>query len=93
MAWAMSAASGMMGQRQNNQTGYQDSTNNNAVGPAISEKMQNFMGVPMKRLNDKIVADRQRNANRAAAAARMDAQAAPRMNASDAIAGKSCNCG
>ena len=93
MAWAMSAASGMMGQRQNNQTGYQDSTNNNAVGPAIPETMQQFMGVPMQRLNDKIMADRRSQANRAASAARIASQNAPRMNASDAVAGKSCNCG
>ena len=93
MAWAMSAASGMMGQRQNNQTGYQDSANNNAVGPAIPERMQQFMGVPMQRLNDKIMADRQSQAKRKAYAANQAAAASvPKMNASDAVNGKSCNC-
>ncbi len=49
------------------QTGYQDSTNNNAVGPAIPQRLQDFMGVGMQRLNDKIMADRQTKARRAAA--------------------------
>ena len=86
MAWAMSAASGMMKQRQNNQTGYQDSTNNNAVGPAIPETMQQFMGVPMQRLNDKIMADRRSQANRTAALARQNMP----MNGNGE---KVCNCG
>lgn len=71
MSWAMAAGTGISGiagtLAKNSQTGYQDSTNNNAVGPAISERMQNFMGVPMQRLNDKIMADRQTQAQRAAA--------------------------
>lgn len=49
------------------QTGYQDSTNNSAVGPAIPQRLQDFMGVGMQRLNDKIMADRQTQAQRAAA--------------------------
>lgn len=90
MSWAMSAASGMMGQNQNNQTGYQDSTNNNAVGPAIPERMQQFMGVPMQRLNDKIMADRRSSANRAAALARVSAG---QMTPTGGNAGKKCSCG
>ena len=49
------------------QTGYQDSTNNSVVRPAIPQGMQDFMGVGMQRLNDKIMADRQTQAQRAAA--------------------------
>jgi len=71
MSWAMAAGTGISGVAgalaKNSQTGYQDSTNNNAVGPAISERMQNFMGVGMQRLNDKIMLDRQTQAQRAAA--------------------------
>ena len=52
---------------KNSQTGYQDSSTNNAVGPAIPQRMQDFMGVGMQRLNDKIMADRQTQAQRAAA--------------------------
>ena len=71
MSWAMAAGTGISGiagtLAKNSQTGYQDSTNNNAVGPAIPQRMQDFMGVPMQRLNDKIMADRQTQAQRAAA--------------------------
>lgn len=49
------------------QTGYQDPTNNSVVRPAIPQAMQDFMGVGMQRLNDKIMADRQTQAQRAAA--------------------------
>ena len=49
------------------QTGYQDSTNNSVVRPAIPQRMQDFMGAGMQRLNDKIMADRQTQAQRAAA--------------------------
>ena len=95
MAWAMASASGMMGQNKDNQTGYQDSTNNNAVGPAIPKAMQQFMGVPMQRLNTRIMADRRSQANRASAAARIANQNAP-MNGNGqvgGVAGKSCSCG
>jgi hypothetical protein len=70
MAWAMAAVSGIVGgMAKGLQTGYQDSANNNAVGSAIPQRMQNFMGVPMQRLNDKIMADRQTQSKAAAAAA------------------------
>ena len=98
MAWAMASASGMMGQNKDNQTGYQDSTGNNAIGPAIPQSMQDFMGAPMKMLNDKIMADRQRNANRAGAAARIARQNMPmngngQMTSTSGVAEKKCNCG
>ncbi len=68
MSWAMAAVSGITGgMAKGLQTGYQDSTNNNAVGPAIPQRLQDFMGVGMQRLNDKIMADRQTKARRAAA--------------------------
>lgn len=68
MSWAMAAGAGIAGRlAKKSQTGYQDSTNNNAVGPAIPQQIQDFMGVGMQRLNDKIMADRQRQAQRAAA--------------------------
>ena len=91
MAWAMATGANL---NRNTQTGYQDSRSNNAVGPAIPQRMQDFMGVGMQRLNDKIVQDRQNNANRAAAAARATAaQSAPMQNATDIAAGnKSCSC-
>jgi hypothetical protein len=89
MAWAMATGANL---NRNTQTGYQDSLTNNAVGPAIPQRMQDFMGVGMQRLNDKIVKDRQSNANRAAAAARAT-QSAPMQNATDIAAGnKSCSC-
>jgi hypothetical protein len=72
MSWAMAAGTGMAGiagkaLAKNSQTGYQDSGTNNAVGPAIPQRMQDFMGVGMQRLNDKIMADRQTQAQKAAA--------------------------
>jgi len=71
MSWAMAAGAGISGiagaLAKKSQTGYQDSTNNNAVGPAISQRMQDFMGAGMQRLNDKIMADRQTQAQRVAA--------------------------
>jgi hypothetical protein len=72
MSWAMAAGTGISGiagqsLAKNSQTGYQDSGTNNAVGPAIPQRMQDFMGVGMQRLNDKIMADRQTQAQRAAA--------------------------
>jgi hypothetical protein len=72
MSWAMAAGTGIAGiagksLAKNSQTGYQDSSTNNAVGPAIPQRMQDFMGVGMQRLNDKIMADRQTQAQRAAA--------------------------
>jgi hypothetical protein len=71
MSWAMAAGTGIAGVAgalaKNSQTGYQDSSTNNAVGPAIPQRMQDFMGVGMQRLNDKIMADRQTQAQRAAA--------------------------
>ena len=71
MSWAMAAGTGIAGVAgalaKNSQTGYQDSGTNNAVGPAIPQRMQDFMGVGMQRLNDKIMADRQTQAQRAAA--------------------------
>ena len=71
MSWAMAAGAGISGiaggLAKKSQTGYQDSTNNNAVGPAIPQRMQDFMGAGMQRLNDKIMADRQTQAQRAAA--------------------------
>lgn len=92
MAWAMSAVSGLT---RKSQTGYQDATTNNAVGPAIPQRMQDFMGVGMQRLNDKIMADRQMLARRqAASAAQAQAGAArPMQNITDVVAGKECNCG
>ena len=85
MAWAMATGANL---NRNTQTGYQDSLTNNAVGPAIPQRMQDFMGVGMQRLNDKIVKDRQTNANRAAVAG-----AAKMQNATDiAEGGKSCSC-
>jgi len=94
MAWAMASGALAGGLRQQSQTGYQDSTNNNAVGPAIPQRMQDFMGVGMQRLNDKIMADRQSSANKAAALARQ-AQSQNNMpvgNITDVAAGKTCSC-
>ncbi len=95
MAWAMAAAANASkGLARQSQTGYQDSSTNNAVGSAIPQRLQDFMGVPMQRLNDKIMSDRQNLARRQAAQAATQAGVAqPMQNASDAISGKQCNCG
>ncbi len=85
MAWAMASGALAGGLSKQSQTGYQDSTNNNAVGPAIPQRMQDFMGVGMQRLNDKIVADRQSQANRAAALARQSQANMPMGNITDAM--------
>ena len=99
MAWAMASGALAGGLRKQSQTGYQDSNTNNAVGPAIPQQMQDFMGVGMQRLNDKIMADRQSLARRRATDAGIasgnsivGAAVRPMQNATDIAAGKTCSC-